>query len=383
MAVVGLGAAGLFHLERLGLQPNVRLTAAFDPNRRKQELAEPFVERLVDSWEQLLLQQDVDVVWLAVPVSLRSRMAEEALTAGKHVVVEQPVGVCGAELLRLQQTVESSRGVTLNVLPLREPDHDFTSAVQLIRENRLGRLRQILYVQWGFSESCEQSKTVLLGSPPFQVNVSAALLKKTTAALDQLLKLVDEPVSRLVACSGEGSEFPSNNLSNNTSPADVTNGSRSEQASGTTRWCSPSPNYSFQKASANNGAASPGSVKNLTLTVHFQSGLCARVDLSVSSFTELSTGWVLQGEQAAYKAGRLYQITEEGEIFSLPVEAEPVLWENIYKRLFDHLRAGENNTSEKNTTTRDFEHALELVRIFDALSESLCRAAVVTLERTG
>ena len=57
--------------------------------------------RLTDRWEDLLEDPDLDAVAIATPVPLHYPMAKQALEAGKHVFVEKPPAMRGAEMEEL------------------------------------------------------------------------------------------------------------------------------------------------------------------------------------------------------------------------------------------------------------------------------------------
>lgn len=55
------------------------------------------IERAYGTYEQLVADVDVDIVYIAAPHSEHRRLALLAIAAGKHVLVEKPIGVNAAE----------------------------------------------------------------------------------------------------------------------------------------------------------------------------------------------------------------------------------------------------------------------------------------------
>lgn len=87
----------------------------------------------------LLARPDVEAVYISTPTSLHHTWAARALRAGKHVLVEKPIGVDAHEARELAELARE-RGLVLreNFMFLHHPQHAF--AADLVRQGRLGRL---------------------------------------------------------------------------------------------------------------------------------------------------------------------------------------------------------------------------------------------------
>lgn len=121
--------------------PGVLLTAVASRDRAK---AAAFAERFhcdpVTGYENLLLRQDVDAVYIALPNALHHEAAVAALECGKHVLAEKPLATT------VRDTVELTRLAAARGLVLRENfgflHHGQHRRVRsLVREGRIGRLR--------------------------------------------------------------------------------------------------------------------------------------------------------------------------------------------------------------------------------------------------
>jgi predicted dehydrogenase len=90
-------------------------------------------------YEALLERPDVEAVYVSTATALHHVWAERALLAGKHVLVEKPIGTTAEEARRLCALAEE-RGLVLreNFMFLHHPQH--AHAARLVREGRLGRL---------------------------------------------------------------------------------------------------------------------------------------------------------------------------------------------------------------------------------------------------
>jgi predicted dehydrogenase len=103
--VVGTGFIGAIHVEalrRLGVE--VVGVVGSSPERARAKLLAP----VVDSYEQLLGDERVDVVHLTTPNHLHYPQVKHALGAGKHVVCEKPLAVTSEQSAELLELAERS-----------------------------------------------------------------------------------------------------------------------------------------------------------------------------------------------------------------------------------------------------------------------------------
>jgi predicted dehydrogenase len=103
--VVGTGFIGAVHvdaLRRLGVE--VTGVVGSTPERAAaKSLASAY-----ESFDALLLDEQVDVVHLTTPNHLHHAQVKAALTAGKHVVCEKPLALTSAESAELLELAERS-----------------------------------------------------------------------------------------------------------------------------------------------------------------------------------------------------------------------------------------------------------------------------------
>jgi predicted dehydrogenase len=118
-AVVGTGFIGPVHIE--GLQrAGVTVRGVLGSNVTKSgETAKRFgIDRAYDSFEELLLDESVDVVHLTSPNRYHYQQAAASLRAGKHVLCEKPLAMNSLEsgdLVQLAKKTGLHAGVNYNV----------------------------------------------------------------------------------------------------------------------------------------------------------------------------------------------------------------------------------------------------------------------------
>jgi predicted dehydrogenase/threonine dehydrogenase-like Zn-dependent dehydrogenase len=135
---VGCGEIALLNADAIALAPNASMTACYDI---KPELARDLARRhsaaVAPSLPAMLERKDVDAVVLALPHSLHEPIAIQALSAGKHVVVEKPIAIDLKGALRMVRAAKQA-GVALSVcFPDRYGD-EVETARQIIRQEGLG-----------------------------------------------------------------------------------------------------------------------------------------------------------------------------------------------------------------------------------------------------
>jgi 2-hydroxy-4-carboxymuconate semialdehyde hemiacetal dehydrogenase len=97
IALVGLGAFGLKHLEALDAIEDVNIAAMVDPRvERVTEVATRYAADAATELSEVLERSDIDAVILCTPTPLHADQAIAAMRAGKHVQVEIPLAdSCG------------------------------------------------------------------------------------------------------------------------------------------------------------------------------------------------------------------------------------------------------------------------------------------------
>ena len=95
-------------LEAAELIPEMEIGALFARKEEKRkELCEKYhIPAAYDSYEKLLADESLDVLYLPLPNSLHYSFAKQALEAGKHVILEKPFTVTYAEAKELAELAE-------------------------------------------------------------------------------------------------------------------------------------------------------------------------------------------------------------------------------------------------------------------------------------
>jgi myo-inositol 2-dehydrogenase/D-chiro-inositol 1-dehydrogenase len=115
-ALVGYGAWGLYHAQAIAANPEARLVAIVSPSessRAAAARAHP-TARIFSDHRQMLAETEPDIVDVVTPSNTHLEIATDVLNAGRHLLLEKPMGVHVAEcqaMIRLAR----ERGVKLAI----------------------------------------------------------------------------------------------------------------------------------------------------------------------------------------------------------------------------------------------------------------------------
>ncbi len=176
IGVVGYGYWGPNLVRNFAETPGARLVAVCDSRQDRLSLVTkrfPGVHTFTN-FAEMLAAPGLDAVVIATPVHLHFALAQQALQAGKHVLVEKPLSFSSAEAARLIELAAEKKRVLM-------VDHTFiyTGAVKKIREMvKSGEIGDFLYYD---------SVRVNLGLFQHDVNVLWDLAVHDLSILDFIL----------------------------------------------------------------------------------------------------------------------------------------------------------------------------------------------------
>ncbi len=98
--------------------------------------------RLFEDYRQLLERPEVDVVLIGTPDHWHAKMLIDACRAGKDVYCEKPLTLTIEEGQKIRDVVAST-GRVVQVGSWQRSDHRFRTAVEMIRQGRIGQLQQV------------------------------------------------------------------------------------------------------------------------------------------------------------------------------------------------------------------------------------------------
>lgn len=139
VGIIGYGsAARTFHAPIIAALPQLRLKAVVERHGKQSQLDYPGVETLADS-DALLQDPAIDLVVITTPNRSHFDLAQQALRANKHVVVEKPFTTTSQEADQLIALAQQQNKI-ISVNHNRRWDGDFLTVQRLLESQMLGRL---------------------------------------------------------------------------------------------------------------------------------------------------------------------------------------------------------------------------------------------------
>jgi len=119
---------------------NAELIAVMDRNKTiAMKVAEEYDVAFVCESEEELLKKDIDAVYIATPVFCHKDQAIAAICAGKHVLIEKPVGLNVAEAKELRD-IAQRENVKIGVGMMMRFHTHHQAIREMIAEGKLGEI---------------------------------------------------------------------------------------------------------------------------------------------------------------------------------------------------------------------------------------------------
>jgi predicted dehydrogenase len=155
VAIVGCGIIGRNHADAILRHPRLRVAALVDPVLPASEAlaahvgGEPPARH--ETLAGALAGTDVDLVAICTPSGLHGGAAEEAMAAGRHVLIEKPLEVSLPAARRLAGLAAEAgkRGQVCSVVSQHRFDPAFAAVARSIVDGQLGRITSaVATVPW-------------------------------------------------------------------------------------------------------------------------------------------------------------------------------------------------------------------------------------------
>ena len=141
VGIVGFGYMGKFHLEKVRLYEDLRVTCAFDTSEEKRRNAKAEGLAVYDNLEEFL-KEDISFVIICTPNQWHAPYAIAAMRAGKNVLCEKPATMTTAEMEEIIRVSEET-GKFFTVHQQRRFDPDYRVVRDVIRSGEIGKISTI------------------------------------------------------------------------------------------------------------------------------------------------------------------------------------------------------------------------------------------------
>jgi UDP-N-acetylglucosamine 3-dehydrogenase len=160
IAVIGLGTMSDAHLSGWRRLENVDLKAVVDvdPSRAEKKAKEYNIPSHETDFGRILDRDDIDIVDICLPHHLHAAFSCQALSAGKHVLVEKPIATSLSDARAMTQAAEKNGRklmVAENVrfLPVYNHGKALLEGMEIGRSFMLTTRAEIYAEKWKFEDS--------------------------------------------------------------------------------------------------------------------------------------------------------------------------------------------------------------------------------------
>lgn len=188
LAVLGVGYWGPNLLRNFYQLEEVAVAAVCDKDiARLRHVHKTYPKlQLIEDYGEVLNNPDIDAVVVALPAKLHYEVAMEALSSGKHVLVEKPLALSSEECLQLIHIAEENDRVLMvghtfeynaavNLLK-REIQKGTLGEIRYINSHRLnlGKIRRDINVMWNLAPHDVSIMLYVLQQEPLAVSARGA-----------------------------------------------------------------------------------------------------------------------------------------------------------------------------------------------------------------
>lgn len=157
-AVVGCGHIGKRHVSVISAETDARLVAVCDTDSEKLSIEAVTASgaKTYTDFQQMLATEDFDVICICTPHGLHASMSIAAAKAGKHILVEKPMGLSVSESEEMIRVAEEE-GVRLFVVKQNRYNTPIKLTQKALNENRLGKIFMVqCNVMWNRNQAYYQ-----------------------------------------------------------------------------------------------------------------------------------------------------------------------------------------------------------------------------------
>lgn len=137
LAFLGFGEMAGYHLSHILKYDKIKAVGAFDIDRVRQRYAQARGLKAYSSREELLGDKEIDIVLVATSNEMHKELSIEALKAGKHVLCEKPAAISSRDLEEVIRTAEDV-GKIFTVNQNRRTNKDFLLMKKYVESGIIG-----------------------------------------------------------------------------------------------------------------------------------------------------------------------------------------------------------------------------------------------------
>lgn len=199
IGIIGYGGMGHYHAEWLKKSDSVSLKGIYDIDSSRIKLAQKENIHTYSSQQELLSDEDIDIVLVAVPNNFHRDICISVMEAHKNVICEKPVAMSSDELIDMIEASQKNN-VIFTVNQNRRWDRDYLVVKKALKDNLIGKVNVI-------ESRVQGSRGIPEGWRCYKVAGGGMLLDWGVHLLDQIMDIIDSKVTD-VYCQMIKEKFP-------------------------------------------------------------------------------------------------------------------------------------------------------------------------------
>lgn len=139
--IVGCGTISQLHCVALEFVENAELYAVCDiiEERAKEKAAEFGAKKIYTSYQEMLLDPEIDAVSICTPSGMHGEMCIQAALAGKHILCEKPMEITADKMQKIIDCIEETN-VKMGCVFQRRCENKFKAVKDAIASGRFGKV---------------------------------------------------------------------------------------------------------------------------------------------------------------------------------------------------------------------------------------------------
>lgn len=199
VGIIGYGGMAGHHHQTLADYDRIRFKGIFDLNSERSKVAESQGMIAYSSKEDLLADPEIDIVLIATSNEVHMQLAIEAMAAGKNVICEKPVTMSSDELVKVMEAAKKYNKV-FTIDQNRRTNKDFVLMKRNVEAGLIGK-------PYVIESRVEGSRGMPTGWRTIKSLGGGMMLDWGVHLIDQIMYMIDEKVTN-VFCKMYKIQYP-------------------------------------------------------------------------------------------------------------------------------------------------------------------------------
>lgn len=143
LSTAKIGVVKVIPAMKQGKYCEIKAIASRDLNEAKKAADSLGISKAYGSYEELLSDSEIDAVYIPLPNHLHVDWAIRAMEAGKHVLLEKPIGLSSKEAESLILASRRNPGLKIMEAFMYRHHPQWQKAKKMVEEGRIGKLKSI------------------------------------------------------------------------------------------------------------------------------------------------------------------------------------------------------------------------------------------------